>query len=492
MGFLFKHRKIILACIILLGFALRIYYINTNVCSNDDPQHIIAARQISLNPKNLQLPLVDKQKDSCPMGIRYVMRLGLYLFDKPVLGIKFPCMLFQLLAVFMVYRFAKRYFGIEVALLAAFLLSIAQYNIGNPSTNGVMHTLTMSYFLIVLKSIDENKKKWLLLSGVVLGIGFWFREHVPLIALAAFLFLLFSKEDRHWLRSKYLWFSFGIAFLLGLPLLISNFNPEINRFEFILEESAIGPSLNAIGTYLGEFILLIVKPFPELFQHVASSLDAEYPPVNFVLGAIILISVGLSVKKAKPATRLLVTCFLVNFFLFSFIRRNDVIESFWSLGSLDWSGLGFTSGIILAADRLIYWKNKYGIQAKIAIGLIIIFTLARSWSFIIFPLNAYFPVKYYRVKIDSFENAQHFLDKGLKNESKRLLRVLCRISKKGTPYAELHRPAAAKLVKIFLKEGQYKKAGKYLYRILSRNPNDAWALSLIERLSFAKRDFICD
>lgn len=475
----YKYRKIILLLIVILGFSLRYYYASNVPRNNDEITDIAAAKEISFNVKELNLPLVVKKYECSGMVWKYLIRLGIYVFGDSLMGARLPLAILWTVVIALAYFFTKPVLGTRVALLAALLISICQFSIGNLSGNVVVLFSSLISLLLFYKALETSSKKLLLLNGLMIGIGFWFKENSLFLIPIYTVFLFVCPEYRAWLKNKYIWISFAIAIFVMLPLGVLSLDPAVPRFRYICDETAIGISINSLAVYLGEPILLAIKPFSELFEYVASSLDSEYPPVNFALGFLTLTAVIRSIKDKRPFVRLLLVCFLFNFVVFSFLRRNDVIQSAWSIGSLDWGIIGYVPGVILVANMLLTFSGKRKLQGALSIVLLVIFTLIRSWNFVSYPLNAYFPVKDILIKTDAFIVAEDFLREGDKESAKDIFKRIHRVTDKKPT---LRREAAFGLVQIFIHDTNYREAKKYLYELLSKNPNDKEALALLEEI----------
>lgn len=205
-------------------------------------------------------------------------------------------------------------------------------------------------------------------------------------------------------------------------------------------------------------ILLVIKNFPDLFEFVAKSLDSEAPPANFLFGIIILVSVARSFKSKQPFIRLLVVWFMFNFIVFSFLRRNDVIQSIWSLGSLDWGSLGFMAGLILAANQLYLIAKKKDKRGAAIFIILVTFILFKTWDFVSYPLNSYFPVREYLLRTVHFGDVAYLKSTGQTEYAKEILKRIYKLTENDrTRYK-----AVVELIKILKDEGRIKEVEKYL------------------------------
>jgi 4-amino-4-deoxy-L-arabinose transferase-like glycosyltransferase len=496
MNFLKKQKKIILFVIILTGFILRFYPAVSVPITWDEEMGIKSVQNISFDYDNLQLPLIDETapaEETSPMATKYIVKLWWLIFGDSLLVTRLLFIIFHLLTILIVYFLTKNTLGIRVALLSSLLLSISQFNValGRTISHDSIHMffVLLSIFLFY-KAFEQSDKNSMILNGLIIGIGFWVKESMFFLVPIYLIFLLNQPNGRKQLKNKYLWFSFCLAFLISLPLLILKLDINSSRREYFFYVVSFGPSLNSIGFYLGELILGGVKWATSLgfldslagkltpiswiegggtfFQRVADTLTRETPPVNFMLGIIILIAAVKSIFYKMPLIRLLLICFLFNFLLFSFIRKADVIDGVWSFGSLEWGVMGFFPGVILASNVLINYFKKNKKKGIILIGLLILFVFARTFNMAVCPLCCYFPTKE-KCMSDYIGDSERFLKTGKTKLAKNTLKKVYQCTdempgrKKG---------AALWLAEILIKEGNHKKAAEYIDYLILNHPGD--------------------
>jgi hypothetical protein len=149
---------------------------------------------------------------------------------------------------------------------------------------------------------------------------------------------------------------------------------------------------------------------------------------------------------------------MFNFIVFSFLRRNDVIQSIWSLGSLDWGSLGFMAGLILAANQLYLIAKKKDKRGAAIFIILVTFILFKTWDFVSYPLNSYFPVREYLLKTAHFGDVAYLKSAGKTEDAKEILKRIYKLTKnKRTKYR-----AAWELANILKSEGKNQEAEEYL------------------------------
>jgi len=475
-----KYQVIILISILILGFSLNFYAANTAPITWDEKHDFPGVRQISFNRNNFHLPLVDRYGNG-NIAFKYLIRLGWDIFGETLLGARIPSVIIGTLTILAVYLLTKIALSVEVALFASFLLAISQYHIGicRSANYSSPHLLFVTISLLLFyKSILNSNKKLLMINGLIIGIGFWVKEGMIFLIPIYFLFLLTSSQFREWLKNKYFWLSLSVSFCIIFLIAFMSLKLHVHRIDYARSVISFGPSINALGFYLGELILLMIRPFPGFFRYVVNSMDGELPLVNFIFGIVILLAVIKSMRDKNPFIRLLLVCFLFNFAVLCFMRKGDDINSFWSIGALNWSCLGFIPGVVLAANMLWNFTIRYKNLGKILLTFLIVFMLMRTMDFVSYPLNCYFPAKDFFLE-RSLGFAEYGLEDGDVGFAKDLFK---RIYNNTDNKPEYKRQAALKLAEIFIEKRDYKQSRKYLYYILSNDFNDSKGLELLKKL----------
>ena len=487
---LYKYRKRILLFIILAGFGLRFYSAIAKPINEDEWNDLKVARAISFDPKNLNLPLIDGRSDSnCPMPFYYVVKSGLYVFGDFLLGARLSFIILGTITILLVYFLVNSALGVEAALFSSFLLSISQLaiSITRFADLGVIVMLisVLSIFLFY-RALVNNNRSLLLLNSLIIGIGFWFRESVCLLIPIYIIFLLSCREYRSWLKNKYVWISFGIAFCVMLPRIYLILSPGVPRLEYLRETVHAGISMSPFVLYLGELIFFIIKPFPEFFNRVASTVNNEYMFVNFALGILIFAAVLVSLRSKKPFIRLLSVCFLSEFVLFSFIRSSKHHWGIWDFESFYYSIMGFIPAVILVANMLINFINRNRFRGILFSVFLVIFMLIRAWDCVAFPLNYCFPAKDSCIEeLLSYKNGGFF---GHDNDmpidmTKDIFERIYKVTDNKPAYK---RKAALRLADILIREDRHSESRKYIYYILSQNPDDRETLRLLREIEDKK------
>jgi 4-amino-4-deoxy-L-arabinose transferase-like glycosyltransferase len=172
--------------------------------------------------------------------------------------------------------------------------------------------------------------------GILLGLGMLSKYTTVFLWLGALLYILFY--NREWLKSKWLYASILVSFIITLPILIWNMQNGFVSFGFQ------GERVNILDTALN-------------INHFVTELLGEFfynNPVNFVLIVLAVIAAlrgNLQINKAHNRIILLAALPLIfSFIAFSLFRPTLP----------HWSAPGYTSLILLAA----VWLDQKRESAK--------------------------------------------------------------------------------------------------------------------------------
>ncbi len=103
---------------------------------------------------------------------------------------------------------------------------------------------------LVWRAVKTGRGSYWYLAGVTLGFGLQSKFLIVPLVAAIFLFLLFSRDDRCWLRRKEPYLALAIALLIFTPFLIWNARHSWATFAFNLKRHVTEPSLRRPFAYL--------------------------------------------------------------------------------------------------------------------------------------------------------------------------------------------------------------------------------------------------
>lgn len=472
-----KSKWFVVFFVLAVAFCLRLYAARTVPLVFDEMDDLPSAQKISFSPRSLNLPLVDMRRESCPIAYKYIVRIGWDLFGCNVLGARIPFVLISVLIIFIVFLFVREFCDFRVAFLSLVLLSISQYDIAVAriaNLNPPQVLIFISSLFLFFKALLKDDSRLLLLNGLIIGIGLWFKESIAMLLGIYFWYVIVVPEYRVYLKRKSFWGVFLVAMLVYTPSLILNVLMMSPRIAYVQSESFIAPSLNALGFFLGELILLFLKIFPDLYKIGVETIDMEFPIVGFLLGVGIVAAPFFCWKAKNRFIRLMFLTFGINFIFFSFFRRVNIVNSFFSLGSLDWSIYGFIPGVIMLSfllDILLARKKKTG---KIVLAILLGFMLVRVYTLLSYPLSGYFPCKKEHLKrdllwagglIDGHYERDIYLGDGPLVLSEKLLKGIFKVAEDSS---EIKMTAAQRLIGLFGSQKRFSEAEPYKTYMVSR------------------------
>jgi hypothetical protein len=197
--------------------------------------------------------------------------------------------------------------------------------------------------LFFVKAIHTDRLRWWILAGVAAGLGMLSKYNMILFLASAFLYLAFSKENRHYLKSGAFWSAGVIAMAIFLPNILWNMQNHMVSFAHTEENATASSSvfalhpanmINFIGAQFGVFgPVLFATLLWIIFQFKATFKNDKYRMLLlFTLPLLIVIITVSLLSRAHanwaapvyvPAT-ILVVAWLINH-----RRKNLVIASIY-------------------------------------------------------------------------------------------------------------------------------------------------------------------
>ena len=112
--------------------------------------------------------------DKPPIGF-WLQTLSSKIFGFTPFSIFFPQALCGVLAVILLYMLVRRHFGVVAGLVAALALAVSPISVVTDRNNTIDGTLALVLLLAawaMIHAAESGKLRWLLLSGVFVGLGF--------------------------------------------------------------------------------------------------------------------------------------------------------------------------------------------------------------------------------------------------------------------------------------------------------------------------------
>lgn len=172
-----------------------------------------------------------------PTGPLYLTAVSVKVFGDSIFAVRFVSALGGIFAIVVLYFFARRYFGWQVALLAAFLLAITNWHlhfsrIGFPLALWPLTVLLGTF--VLLEAIERRHLFWWVLAGTLLCGGIYiYNAHSLFLALSCTFAVWRLWNDKALSPRRRIYFvaAFGLAVLLtALPMVLYARNPENSFF----------------------------------------------------------------------------------------------------------------------------------------------------------------------------------------------------------------------------------------------------------------------
>lgn len=141
--------------------------------------------------------------DKPPLGF-WLQVISVKIFGFTPFGVLFPQALAGVLAVLLLYILVRRHFGFTAGLLASLALAVSPLSVATSRDATIDSTLVLTLLLgawVIIKAAESGKWRWLLLSAVLVGIGFNIKTLQAYLVLPAFgLLYLLAAPRKFWMR----------------------------------------------------------------------------------------------------------------------------------------------------------------------------------------------------------------------------------------------------------------------------------------------------
>src|SRR5207248_7632195 len=158
--------------------------------------------------------------DKPPLGF-WLQVASAKLFGFTPFSLLLPQALAGVLSVLLLYFLVRRHFGVVAGLLAALALALSPISV--VTNRNITIDSTLALFLLVgawavIRAAETGKLRWLLLSAVIVGIGFNIKMLEAYLVVPAFALLYLLAAP------KSIWKRVGHLALAGLVLLAVSFS----------------------------------------------------------------------------------------------------------------------------------------------------------------------------------------------------------------------------------------------------------------------------
>ncbi|MBI5787776.1 MAG: glycosyltransferase family 39 protein [Candidatus Schekmanbacteria bacterium] len=275
-----------------------------------------------------------------PPMIAFIIRIGTELFGHTLRAVRGGTVLFSALSVGLVYWLAKDISGREDVGIWAGLLALfcPIYSVGAIiTTTDTPHAFfwLLSIYFFYRALFKKNAAAWYL-GGVALGAAFLSKFFACFIPLGLLTFLVFSPQQRFWLKRKEPYLAILLAWLIFSPFIYWNATHNWATFGFNLASRHKAPQLTLkyLGEYLGGQSLVL---FPAFF-------------VLYLYGLYRTLRQGLGQKEDKSWFLFCTSAPLWLAFL--------VISTYQRVGA-HWPVAAYFSGLVIIAVLLPEQSNWY-------------------------------------------------------------------------------------------------------------------------------------
>src|SRR5579883_2072049 len=136
--------------------------------------------------------------DKPPLGF-WLQVASVKVFGFTPFAIFFPQALAGVLSVLLLYHLVRRHFGVVAGLLAALALAVSPISVVTNRNNTIDSTLVLTMLLgawTVMKAAETGKWRWLMLTAVLVGLGFNIKMLEAYLVVPAYglLYLLASPR----------------------------------------------------------------------------------------------------------------------------------------------------------------------------------------------------------------------------------------------------------------------------------------------------------
>src|SRR2546427_10096117 len=219
-GFLTWHR-LALGAITLISVFMNFYRLGQNGFGTFYPA---AVRSMMDNWHNFFFASYDPGGfvtiDKPPVGFWFEVASA-KLFGFSPFSVLVPQALAGVLSVILLYYLVQRHFGVVAGLLAALALALSPISIVTNRNITIDSTLALTLLVgawAVLRAAETGRLRWLLLSAVIVGVGFNIKMLEAYLVVPAFgLLYLLAAPRRMWVRIGHL----ALAALLMLTISLS-------------------------------------------------------------------------------------------------------------------------------------------------------------------------------------------------------------------------------------------------------------------------------
>jgi 4-amino-4-deoxy-L-arabinose transferase-like glycosyltransferase len=213
---------LLLALIILLAAWLR--FVNLDAIGDGNTYYTAAVESMLQSWKNFFFVAAEPggsvSVDKPPLGL-WLQAISAFFLGVNGFAVMLPQILAGIAAVPVLYHLVKRYFGSMAGLAAALILALTPVVVAVDRNNTMDSTLVLALLLAAwafIKATDEGQLRWLLVGGILVGLGFNIKMLQAFLPLPAFYALYFFGSRQKWLTKAV---SLGLTTIVLLAVSLS-------------------------------------------------------------------------------------------------------------------------------------------------------------------------------------------------------------------------------------------------------------------------------
>ena len=202
---------------IFLFIPLLIYFGKRSLIAFDEGFYVLQAKYILENSNWIGPTFLDSLSNDRTIGIQFLLALSRNIFGESLFALYLPILLASILMIFSTYNLHKELLNDKNPIYSALILSTSflWISFSNMATQDIVFASLISFgILSSIKAFKTNKNKYLIFSGIWIGLAFMLKTFLTVIPfLAIFPFLYRNKI----IYKKY----FLIGFIIGFfPFLL--------------------------------------------------------------------------------------------------------------------------------------------------------------------------------------------------------------------------------------------------------------------------------
>ncbi len=159
-------------------------------------------------------------------GVAYVIWFFTRIFGPTELGVRFGAIVFSGFVSYMVFLIGRDMFGsVKSGFYAAVLINITPIF----SAGAVLMTTDVLFLFFwavalycVFTALKRQSASWWYAAGAAIGVGFLCKYTIVLLIPCIILYLIFSKDDRDWLKRKEPYIAALISLVIVTPVIYWN------------------------------------------------------------------------------------------------------------------------------------------------------------------------------------------------------------------------------------------------------------------------------